>query len=274
MGAAMARRVATIAARTVLGLAVFIAVFPLAWAFLNALKQRVDLVTPVPKFLFTPTLDNFIYVLTRSSVQSGLINSAVVSAWAVGLGALLGIPCAYAIARYPVRGARDIQFFVLSLRFLPPVAVAIPLIVIWLDLGLYDTRFALIVTYLLLTLSIVIWLGIPAFRRVAPEIEEAAFVDGYGPYAVFWKVALPLARKSLIGAVAFAFVLVWNEFLMALMLTTSSARTLPVIASEFSLLGRDVPWGILNASVILLSIPPLLFVGVLSRFLSSTLKRS
>jgi multiple sugar transport system permease protein len=270
----MARRVGTIAARTVLGFSVFIALFPMVWAFLNALKQRVDIVTPVPRFIFTPTLDNFIYVFTRSSVQSGLINSAIVAACSVGIGALLGIPCAYAIARYPVRGARDIQFFVLSLRFLPPVAVAIPLIVIWLGVGLYDTRFALIVTYLMLTISITIWLGIPAFRRAAPEIEEAAFVDGYGPYAVFWKLALPLALKSLIGAVAFSFVLVWNEFLMALMLTTSSARTLPVIASEFSLLGRDVPWGILNASVVLLSVPPLLFVGVLSRFLSTSLKRS
>jgi multiple sugar transport system permease protein len=250
------------------------ALFPIVWAFLNALKDRVDIVTPVPKFIFSPTLDNFSYILSRSSVQMGLVNSVIVSAWAVGLGALLGIPCAYAIARYPVWGARDIQFFVLSLRFLPPVAVAIPMIVIWLGLGLYDTKFALVLTYLVLTLSITIWLSIPAFKRIAPEIEEAAFVDGYGPYAVFWKVALPLAKKSLIGAVAFSFVLVWNEFLMALMLTTSNARTLPVIASEFSLLGRDVPWGILNASVVLLSVPPLLFVGVLSRFLNTTLRKA
>lgn len=269
----MARGLSRYAAWAVLGFAVFIAVFPIFWAFLNALKERVDIVTSVPKFFFTPTLDNFLYILGRSSVQVGLINSAIVAGWSVAIAAVLGIPCAYAIARYPVRGAADIQFFVLSLRFLPPVAVAIPLIVIWLDVGLYDTRFALIVTYLLLTLSIVIWLSIPAFKKVAPEVEEAAFVDGYGPYAVFWKVALPLAAKSLMGAVAFAFVLVWNEFLIALMLTTSNARTLPVVASEFSLLGRDVPWGILNASVVLLSIPPLLFVGVLSRFLNTTLKK-
>ena len=270
----MARRLARIAALAIIVLAMLSAIFPIFWACLNALKDRVDIVTPVPKFIFSPTLDNFAYVMSRSSVQMGLVNSIIVSAWAVGLGALMGIPCAYAIARYPVWGARDIQFFVLSLRFLPPVAVAIPMIVIWLGLGLYDTRFALVMTYLVLTLSITIWLAIPAFKRIAPEIEEAAFVDGYGPYAVFWKVALPLAKKSLIGAVAFSFVLVWNEFLMALMLTTSNARTLPVIASEFSQLGRDVPWGILNASVVVLSLPPLLFVGVLSRFLNTTLRKA
>jgi len=270
----VARRLTRILALLVIALAMATALFPIVWAVLNALKDRVDIVTAVPKFLFTPTLDNFAYIVTRRSVQVGLVNSVLVSACAVGIGSLLGIPCAYALARYPGRGARDIQFFVLSLRFLPPVAIAIPMIVIWLGLGLYDTRFALIVTYLSLTISITIWLSVPAFQRIAPEIEEAAFVDGYGPYGVFWRVALPLAKKSLVGAVAFSFVLVWNEFLMALMLTTSNARTLPVIASEFSLLGRDVPWGILNASVVLLSVPPLLFVGVLSQFLNTTLKRN
>jgi iron(III) transport system ATP-binding protein len=126
--------------------------------------------------------------------------------------------------------------------------------------------------YSLLTLSTTIWLAIPAFKRVPNEIEEAAFVDGYGPYAIFFLIALPIARKSLVGAIVFSFVLVWNEFLIALMLTTSDAKTPPVVASEMTQLGRDVPWGILTASVILLSPPPLLFLGVLSSFLRSALK--
>jgi multiple sugar transport system permease protein len=108
---------------------------------------------------------------------------------------------------------------------------------------------------------------------VPKEVEEAAVVDGYGPYAVFFLVALPIASRSLIGAVAFSFVLVWNEFLIALMLTTSDAKTLPIVASELTQLGRDVPWGILNASVILLSLPPLLFIGILSGFLNSVIKK-
>ncbi|MBA8879267.1 carbohydrate ABC transporter permease [Phyllobacterium myrsinacearum] len=252
---------------------VIIAVFPIFWVFLNSFKQLVDIVSTTPKFFFTPTLDNYIYVLGRENVQHGLINSIVIAGSSVLIGAALGIPAAYAVARYPNRFSDDIQFFVLSLRFLPPVAVAIPLIAIWLDLGLYDTRTALIITYTLLTMSTIIWLSIPAFSRVPREIEEAAIVDGYGPYAVFFKVALPVAAKSLIGAVIFSFILVWNEFLIALMLTTSDAKTLPIIASEFTLLGRNVPWGILNASVIVLSLPPLIFVGVMSGFINSALKK-
>jgi multiple sugar transport system permease protein len=263
----------TLLARLVLIVAGLSALVPVLWTFINSFKNRVDIVSAVPKFIFTPTLENYAYVLGREAVAQGLVNSILVVGAAVAIGAVLGLPAAYALARYPLRWADDIQFFVLSMRFLPPVAVAIPLMVIWLQLELYDTRFALIVTYTLLTLSTVIWLAIPAFKAVPKEVEEAGRVDGYGPYAIFFRVSLPIAARSLIGAIAFGFVLVWNEFLIALMLTTSDAKTLPIVASELSQLGRDVPWGILNASVILLSVPPLLMVGVLSGFLNAAFKR-
>jgi multiple sugar transport system permease protein len=249
------------------------AVIPVLWTLMNSFKFRVDIVTDSPRFFFTPTLENYIYILGRESLMNGVINSLVIVGISVFIGAVLGLPAAYALARYPVRWAKDIQFFVLSIRFLPPVAVAIPLMVIWLGIDMYDTKVSLIVTYTLLTLATTIWLAIPAFNAVPPEVEEAAFVDGYGPYAVFFRVALPVAAKSLIGALAFSFVLIWNEFLIALMLTTSDAKTLPIVASELSQLGRDVPWGILNASVILLSLPPMLLIGILSKFLNSALKK-
>ncbi|TIS84945.1 MAG: carbohydrate ABC transporter permease, partial [Mesorhizobium sp.] len=208
-----------IVAKAVLAFAGFIAVFPLLWTALNSLKNSVDIITRVPRLVFTPTLANISYILGRDSVITGLYNSVVACGIAVLIGVVLGLPAAYAVARYPNRWAGDIQFFVLSLRFLPPVAVAIPLMVIWLQLGLYDTLPALIVTYSLLTISVIMWLAIPAFQGVPKEIEEAAFVDGYGAYEVFWRIALPVAARSLIGAVAFSFVLVWNEFLIALMLS-------------------------------------------------------
>ena len=116
-------------------------------------------------------------------------------------------------------------------------------------------------------------IALPAFQGVPKEIEEAAFVDGYGAYSVFWRIALPVAARSLAGAIAFSFVLVWNEFLIALMLSSSNAKTLPIVASELSQQGMNVPWGILNASGVLLSLPPLLFLGVLSGFLNSVFRQ-
>ena len=256
-------------ARAFLWFMAAIVLFPVLWTMLSAFKQTVDLLTPTPKLFFTPTLENIAYVLGRESVLRALINSILICGASVIIGIVLGLPAAYAVARFPNRWTEEVQFFVLSLRFLPPVAVAIPLMVIWLKLGLYDTKLALIVTYSLLTISITIWLAIPGFQRVPKEIEEAARVDGYGPYAVFFKVALPVAMRALLGALAFSFVLIWNEFLMALMLTTSDAKTLPIVASEMSQLGMNVPWGILNAAVVLLSLPPLLLLGLLSSFMNA-----
>lgn len=248
-------------------------VIPLLWTLLNAFKVNADLLTPVPQFFFDPTLENISYVLSRRSVFGALTNSLIICLSAVSLGLVLGLPAAYAIARYPNRITQEIQFFVLTLRFLPPVAVAIPFIVIWLNAGLYDTWLSLIITYSLITISITVWLSIPAFQQVPKEVEEAARVDGYGAYSVFFKVALPVAIKSLLGALAFSFVLVWNEFMLALMLTTSDAKTLPIVASEMSQQGLNVPWGILNAAVVLLSIPPLLLLGLLSGFLNRALSQ-
>lgn len=265
--------ISKLAAYFVLAILVFIAVFPVIWTVMNSLKNLIDIVTPTPKFWFTPTFENYAYVLGRSKVQEGLYNSTVIVGTAVIIGGFFGIPAAYALAKYKLKLGDDMKFFVLSLRFLPPVAVAIPLMWIYLGIGLYDTKISMILTYTLLTMSTIIWLSIPAFEHVPDNIEEAAKLDGYNPYEVFFKVALPVAGPSLFGAVIFSFVLVWNEFLIALMLTTSEAKTLPIVASEFTLLGRNVPWGILNASVIVLSLPPLIFLGAISGFLNRIFKK-
>jgi multiple sugar transport system permease protein len=249
-----------------------VAVFPVLWAVLNSLKNLLDIVTPTPRFIFTPTLDNYRQVISSPEVLIALENSSVIVGSAVILGTVLGVPAAYVIARFHVPAKRDIQFFLLSLRFLPPVAIAIPLIAIWVDLGLYDTRFSMIVTYLLTTLSTITWLSIPVFRRMPREIEEAATLDGYGPYAVFWRIALPTCGNTLLGGIIFSFVLVWNELMMGLALTSSRSATLPVVASAFTSLGQEVPWGVINASTVLLALPPIIFVGALIRLLNSMLK--
>ena len=246
---------------------VFLTLFPILWTFLSSFKTLRDIVTPVPKLFFTPTLANYAQVLAAPAVQAGLINSATIVSSAVAIGMVFGIPAAHVLARYPLKLKADIQFFVLSLRFMPPVAIAIPFIALYLDLGVYDTRLSLVFTYALITISTMIWLAIPAFERVPREIEEAALLEGYSPFQVFWKVALPVAMPSLFGAILFTFVIVWNELLIALALT-SQRVTLPVVAAAFTTLGFETPWGVINASSILLAVPPLLFVGLLMQFMN------
>lgn len=244
-----------------------VALFPVIWAFISSFKALKDIVSPVPVLLFKPTLQNYVDVLATPAVQMGVENSAIVVVGAVLVGVVLGWPTAYALARLTGRIKDELLFYVLSIRFMPPVAIAIPFMVLYLNLGLNDTHVALILTYSLVTISTVIWMSIPAFESVPIEIEEAAELDGYGPFAVFWKVALPVAAPSLIGGVLFTFVIVWNELLIALVLTARTV-TLPVVASSFSTLGMEVPWGVINASAILLCVPPFLFIGMLTQFLN------
>jgi multiple sugar transport system permease protein len=250
-----------------LTLLVFIALTPILWTTLGAFKKLKDIVTPVPTLFFTPTLENFVTILQNPSIRDGLGNSVIVVGVSVLLGALLGIPAAYSLARLNGRLKDDLQFFVLSLRFMPPVAIAIPFIILYLDLGIYDTLGGLIIVYLVSTISTVIWLSIPAFERVPKEIEEAAAMEGCSQTEIFLKFSLPIAAPSLFGALVFTFVLVWNELLLALTLGAQNA-TLPVVAASITSLGKEVPWGVINASTVILVLPPLVFIGLLMSFIN------
>lgn len=260
-----------ILARAAVALLVLVALTPILWTALGAFKQLRDIVTPVPKLFFTPTLENFATILGNPTIRDGLFNSVIVVAVAVGIGAALGIPAAHTLARH-VRGrADDVQFFVLSLRFMPPVAIAIPFIVIYLDLGIYDSLGGLILVYLVTTISTMIWLAVPAFERVPREIEEAAAMEGCSEAEVFWRFSLPIAAPSLFGALVFTFVLVWNELLLALTLAAQNA-TLPVVAASITSLGKEVPWGVINAATVVLVLPPLVFIGLLMGLINSMVR--
>lgn len=259
------RRVAVIAAIAVV--TVF-AVFPIFWTFLNSFKQLRDIVTPVPKLFFRPTIQNYVRIVGYSDLISALLNSVVIATSSVGIGFVLGAPFAYVLARFQFKAREDLKFWIITLRMMPPVAVIFSFIYIWLRAGLMDTYAAVIFTYLLITIPTVIWLSIEPFRNVPIECEEAAALEGCGPARVFLKIALPVAWPSLIGGVLFAFILVWNEFFIAFTLT-SQRMTLPVAVGAFAVIGMQIDWGEVSASMILLSIPPLILAGFFRRFLAS-----
>lgn len=258
-------------ARLVLALLVLVALMPILWTALGAFKELRDIVTPTPRLVFTPTLENFRFILSNPIIRDGLLNSVIVVTAAVGIGAVLGIPAAHTLARHARKWGDDAQFFVLSLRFMPPVAIAIPFIAIYLDLGLYDTLFGLILVYLVTTISTMIWLSVPAFERVPREIEEAAQMEGCTDAEVFWRFSLPIAAPSLFGALVFTFLLVWNELLLALTLAAKNA-TLPVVAASITSLGKEIPWGVINAATVVLVLPPLVFIGLLMGMINSMVR--
>lgn len=254
-------------------LVVFITIFPIVWTLLGSFKKLRDLVTSVPKLVFKPTLSNYKAVFAREGIQNGLQNSVIISVSALILGILFGVPAAYAIAKNTQKLKPHLQFFPLSLRFLPPVAIAIPFITLWLDLGLYDSHIALIITYLVISISTVMWLSIPPFESIPIDCEEAAKLDGCSHIQTFLKISLPLALPNLMGGFAFTFILLWNELLLALSLTSTNV-TLPVSVAAIAAIGKELPWGMVNAAAIVLLIPPLLLVRFLGKPVSSAFFRS
>jgi len=267
---------ATLGQRSATFLGVFllllVAVFPILWTFLSSFKTERDIAVRIPKLFFEPTLSNYLTVLNSQDVQTGLINSAIVVGSALLIGVVLGVPAAHVLARYARRIKDDAQFFVLSIRFTPPVAIALPAISIFQWTSLTDTLLSVILVYSLTTISTLIWLGVPAFQDVPVELEEAARLDGLSSWGVFFRVALPVAIPSLVGALLFTFVITWNELLMALILTSKNT-TLPVVAAGFTTLGMEVPRGLINASAILLALPPLLLIGLVLRFIDGFLEK-
>ncbi len=259
MAALTKTRLTNILATALICFILFVALAPILWIVLSSFKSRIDITAYPPKFIFAPVLDNYARVLAMDAIVRGLKNSAIVSGSALVLGSLLGIPVAYIIARIPFRGSASLRLFVLSLRFMPPVAVVIPFFLMWLRLGLLDRLPGLVFTYLLISISSMIWLTIECFVQVPIECEEAAHLEGCTQFEVFTRIALPIALPSLLGMAIFVFILIWNEFFLAFVLTSANAITMPVASAAFAVMGMEVPWGQICASITLLSIPPLIF---------------
>lgn len=257
-----------IIAHIILALIILIIIFPIYWIISSSFKFKKDLLTSVPKFVFEPTLSNYIVVLRRGRFIDALINSLIVAPLSLLTGVLLGIPAAYAFARLKFKYINNLKFWVLSLRFLPPVAVVIPLYLIWLEFRLLDSYLALILTYSLISLPIIILLMSEYINSIPVDIEEAAFVDGASRFQVFYKITLPNVMPALISTVTFTFMMLWNEFFLAFVLTQEKV-TLPVAVAAFAAIGVEIPWAEVCASASILMLPPLILVTIFRKALVS-----
>jgi len=253
--------------KVIIILILLIALAPILWMFLSSFKSRIDIISYPPKFIFTPVMDNYKRVLQMPTLMRGLRNSLIIVPIALLLGFIFGVPVGYIFARIKFKRKSDLRFFILSLRFMPPVAVAIPFFLIWMRLRLLDTMPAIIFTYLTISISTMIWLTIECFKQVPIECEEAAHLEGCTQFQVFSRIALPLAIPSILGMCIFIFILLWNEFFLAFVITSQRAVTMPVASAAFAVVGMEVPWGQICASVILLSIPPLILSYFFVKFL-------
>ncbi len=215
------------------GLFILFVLAPLYWVVITSIKPVTDYLTIPPVWFPTqPTFIHYTAALFAYRGLEGLTNSAIVSTVTMVLSALLGTLMGYSLARFNT-GGPHLSFWVLSQRFLPPIAVVLPIFLLYRGLGLYNSRIGLILIYTVFTLPLSVWMMYAYFRQLPKEMEEAALVDGCTRFGAFWRVALPLAVPGIIVAAVFAFIFVWTEFFFALNLTSRHAFTLPTVFRAF-----------------------------------------
>ena len=206
---------------------------PLYWMFITSIKPSNDyLAVPPVWFPSEPTLVHYTAALYAYRGWDGLINSTIVSVAATMLSTLFGTLMAYSLARFNT-GGQHLSFWVLSQRFLPPVAVVLPIFLIYRALRLNDTHIGLIIAYTVFTLPVTVWMMYAYFRQMPRSLEDAALVDGCTRWSALWSIAVPLAAPGIVAAAVFAFIACWTEFFFALVLTSRDAFTLPTVFRAF-----------------------------------------
>jgi multiple sugar transport system permease protein len=238
--------------------------FPVYWIVLTSFKPIVEINSAVPSFVFTLTLENYRDLFAQFEFSRVLLNSIVVTVATCAIVMVGGVMAAYALARLKVPGEKHVSLWILSLRFLPPIAVAIPFYIQWQDLGLLDTYPGLILVYVAFNLPFAIWLLRGFLADVPPELEEAALLDGLSRLRIMWRIVVPVVLPGIASTAIFVFVFTWNEYLMALMLTSVNAVTVPVTISKF-IMPYTILWGDLSAAVVIQLVPMLVVVFLLQR---------
>jgi multiple sugar transport system permease protein len=240
--------------------------FPLLWVVGLSFKTRAQMFAPTPLFIWTPTLSNYASILSTPAFPRAFGNSVAISGTAVALSLVIGVPASYAIARFRFWGRHSLFIALLVMRMLPPIAVLVPMYVLFNTLGLVNTRTSVVLSYATFSLPLVVWIMRGFFDELPRELEESAWIDGASRWAAFRLVVLPLARPGLAACGILCLLVAWNDFLFAAVLTNGDTRTLPVLMAGFSG-DTGINWGDMTASAVLVVLPVLVFAFAAQRHL-------
>jgi multiple sugar transport system permease protein len=272
---------------------------PLVWIFMTSLKTPPDSISYPPKIVFQPTLEGYCNLFTTRSRQTAeyirslpppsgfceqiardrnmvvvsasnyaprFVNSLIIAFGSTFCAVTLGTLAAYGFSRFKVPLADDLLFFILSTRMMPPIAVAIPIYLMYRELGLSDTKLGMILLYTAVNVSLAVWLLKGFIDEIPREYEEAAMIDGYTRLQSFRKVVLPQAATGIAATAIFCLIFAWNEYAFAVLLTSGDAQTappfIPIIIGEG---GQD--WPAVAAGTTLFLIPILVFTVLLRKHL-------
>ena len=276
-----------------------ITLIPLIWIIATGFKTPADAIAYPPKVLFSPSLEGYVNLFTTRSrvtpedlavmpppstwydtivrkydmVINGpsrygerFLNSVIIGFGSTFLSIFLGTIAAYAFSRFKVPLKDDLLFFILSTRMMPPIAVAIPIFLMYRQLGLSDTHLGMILLYTAVNLSLSVWLLKGFIDEIPIEYEEAALIDGYTRFQAFYKVVLPQAATGIASTAIFCLIFAWNEYAFAALLTSGTAQTAPpFIPTIIGAGGKD--WPAVAAGATLFLLPIMVFTILLRKHL-------
>lgn len=286
-----------IAGTLVVGYAL-ITIMPLLWIISTGFKTQNDAIAYPPEVLFEPTLEGYVNLFTTRTRQSEaflqanppqtwyedivhergmaivgpsrygerFFNSVIIGFGSTFLSVFLGTLAAYAFSRYRIPLKDDLLFFILSTRMMPPIAVAIPIFLMFRSMGLSDTHAGMILLYTAVNLSLSVWLLKGFIDEIPREYEEAALIDGYTRFQAFYKVVLPQAATGIASTAIFCLIFAWNEYAFAVLLTSGNAQTAPpFIPTIIGVTGQD--WPAVAAGATIFLVPVMVFTILLRKHL-------
>lgn len=282
------------------GLYAVITLIPLLWIISTSFKSGPDSISYPPKVVFQPTLEGYVNLFTtqsrpsaddlaqlpapttwydqitreRGMIISGpsrfgqrFLNSVIIGFGSTFLSIFLGTLAAYAFSRFKVPLKDDLLFFILSTRMMPPIAVAIPIYLMFRQLGLSDTHLGMILLYTAVNLSLSVWLLKGFIDEIPREYEEAALIDGYTRFQAFYKVVLPQAATGIASTAIFCLIFAWNEYAFAVLLTSGNAQTAPPFIPTILSVGGGIDWPAVAAAATLFLMPVVIFTVLLRKHL-------
>ncbi len=265
-----ARTFGRVVSYTVLIVIGLVGIAPFVYLLILSFKSRIDVLTvpPTLHFDWAQIKSNYGNAIHDQGYLTYIENSAIVTGISTVIALGLGLPAAYAFSRLRFRGSDTWASTILSFRFMPPVAVAIPIFLMIQYLGLVNSYLGLILPYVAFSLPLVVWIMIGFFDEIPREIDEAAMVDGLTRPFVLLRVLLPLARPGMLVAATFGMIFIWNEFLVGLYIINSQGHeTIPIAASSLVTVESPIDWNIAATVGILTVIPILVFSMLIQRYI-------
>ena len=257
---------ASVAFYALVGVIVIISVFPFYYAVITSFKEGTELfrINYLPSSI---TMENYTAVFLQGSFLINILNSVFVATMVVILSLLIAVSAAYALSRVSFRGRSALLLAILSVSMFPQIAVLAGLFEVIRALGIYNTPWALIFSYVIFTLPFTVWVLTTFMRDLPVEIEEAAIVDGATPWQVITKVFMPLMWPALVTTGLLAFIAAWNEFLFALtFVSKETTRTVPVAIALLSGNSQyEIPWGLIMAASVTVTVPLVILVLIFQR---------